>query len=42
MQARKYLTPQKRLTVRDHERLRASLDAVAHVDDLARDLLFQG
>lgn len=32
----------KRLSPRAHERLRAALDAVAHVDDLARDLLFQG
>ena len=32
----------KRLSARTHERLRAALDAVAHVDDLARDLLFQG
>lgn len=32
----------KRLSARAQERLRAALDAVAHVDDLARDLLFQG
>lgn len=32
----------KQLSPRAHERLRAALDAVANVDDLARDLLFQG
>ena len=31
----------KRLSARDHERLRTALEAVAHVDGLARDLLFQ-
>lgn len=31
----------KRLSARAQERLRAALQAVAHVDDLARDLLFQ-
>ena len=32
----------KRLPARAQARLRAALEAVAHVDDLARDLLFQG
>jgi CBS domain-containing protein len=32
----------KRLSVRDHDRLRAALKAVACIDDLTRDLLFRG
>ena len=31
----------KRLSPRAHDRLRAALKAVAHMDDLARDILFQ-
>jgi DNA polymerase-3 subunit epsilon/CBS domain-containing protein len=32
----------KRLSARDQERLRASLEAVASVDQLVRDVLFKG
>ena len=31
----------KRLTARDRERLRAALEAVASVEELARDMLFK-
>jgi len=31
----------KQLSARAHDRLRAALQAVAHIDDLARDLLFR-
>jgi CBS domain-containing protein len=31
----------KRLTRRDHDRLHAGLEAVQHLDDLGRDLLFR-
>jgi len=32
----------KRLSSRDRERLRAALEAVRHLSDLTRDLLFKG
>jgi DNA polymerase-3 subunit epsilon/CBS domain-containing protein len=32
----------KRLSHHDRERLRSALEAVAHLDDMTRDLLFKG